>query len=256
MFDQLKGCRVVEGYVQILLFDTLDSSDFANLSFPELTEITDYLLLYRVSGLLSLGQLFPNLVVIRGYQLLFGYSFIVFEMPSLQEINLYSLTDIMSGSIRIDKNPSLCFVDTIDWSLIAHVKTGHFYKSIKAENECPVCPGEDGNDKMKCPKADYSSNEKTKNKRLCWNQDRCQKVCDKNCKGRTCDNEGNCCDDKCLGGCSVGNIYNCTVCRNFVMVGKENRTCLTHCPGPYYEVYPTHPQFCAAKIILCKFSSI
>lgn len=236
MFNQLTGCRVVEGYVQILLFDTVDSSHFANLSFPELTEITDYLLLYRVSGLLSLGQLFPNLVVIRGYQLLFGYAFVVFEMPSLQEINLYSLTDIMRGSIRIDKNPSLCFVDTIDWSLIAHVSNGHYIKSIKSENECPVCPGEDGsgNNVNRCRIADFSSYEMTKNRRLCWNSQRCQKVCSRSC--RTCDERGNCCDEKCLGGCSVSNPAKCTVCKNFAMGEKENRTCLTNCPSSLYEV--------------------
>ncbi|GJQ69970.1 InR [Trypoxylus dichotomus] len=235
MFDQLQGCRVVEGFVQILLFDTLDSSDFANLSFPELTEITDYLLLFRVSGLLSLGQLFPNLVVIRGYQLLFGYSFVVFEMPSLQEINLYSLTDIVRGSIRIDKNPSLCFVETIDWTLIAHMKTGHFIKSIKAENECPVCPGEDGseNNRKRCQIAEYSNNDDTKNRYLCWNNERCQKVCKKNC--RACDEKGNCCDEKCLGGCSVHDPSKCTVCKNFAMGEKENKTCLTNCPSSLYE---------------------
>ncbi|KRT86246.1 Fibronectin domain-containing protein [Oryctes borbonicus] len=235
MFDQLQGCRVVEGYVQILLFDTLDSSDFANLSFPELTEITDYLLLFRVSGLLSLGQLFPNLVVIRGYQLLFGYAFIVFEMPSLQQINLYSLTDIMRGSIRIDKNPSLCFVDTIDWTLIAHTKTGHFIKSIKPENECPVCPGEDGSEsnEKRCQMAEYSNNEVTKNRYLCWNNERCQRVCKKKCGA--CDEKGICCDPKCLGGCSVYNRSKCTVCRNFAMGEKENRTCLTNCPSSLYE---------------------
>lgn len=237
MFEELRDCRVVEGYVQILLFDKVDSYHFTNLSFPELTEITDYLLLYRVSGLLSLGQLFPNLVVIRGYQLLFGYAFIVFEMPSLQEINLYSLTDIMRGSIRIDKNPSLCFVETIDWSLIAHVKTGHFIKGIKTENECPLCPGEDGSEHngKKCPIPAYSNNEVTKYRRLCWNSERCQKVCKSNC--RACDEIGNCCDDKCLGGCSVNYKSNCTVCRNFVMGKKENRTCLTNCPSSLYEVF-------------------
>lgn len=46
-FYKLKGCRMVEGYVQILLFDNAKPSEFANISFPELKEITGYLLLYR-----------------------------------------------------------------------------------------------------------------------------------------------------------------------------------------------------------------
>lgn len=57
-----------------------------------------------------------------------------------QEIGLYSLTDIVHGLVRIDKNPSLCYVNTIDWDLIAKegkgdehfikVRTGHFYYNL------------------------------------------------------------------------------------------------------------------------------
>jgi hypothetical protein len=41
----------------------------------------------------------------------------------LQELGLYSLTDILRGGVRIEKNPLLCFVDTVNWDLIA--KAGH-----------------------------------------------------------------------------------------------------------------------------------
>jgi hypothetical protein len=37
----------------------------------------------------------------------------------LQELGLYSLTDILRGGVRIEKNPLLCFVDTVNWDLIA-----------------------------------------------------------------------------------------------------------------------------------------
>lgn len=83
-FDKLSGCRVVEGYIQILLFDKTDESAYENKSFPLLTEITDYLLLYRVNGLSTLGKLFPNLTVIRGQRQFFNYALVVFEMYSLQ----------------------------------------------------------------------------------------------------------------------------------------------------------------------------
>lgn len=46
-FSRLKGCRLVEGFVQILLIDNAESSEYTNISFPELREITGYLLLYR-----------------------------------------------------------------------------------------------------------------------------------------------------------------------------------------------------------------
>ena len=92
-FRRLSGCRVVEGFVQIVLIDHASESSFANLSFPELREITDYLLLYRVSGLRSLGKLFPNLTVIRGETLFLNYALVVFEMIHLQVRNSHFCFD-------------------------------------------------------------------------------------------------------------------------------------------------------------------
>jgi hypothetical protein len=46
----------------------------------------------------------------------------------LQELGLYSLTDILRGGVRIEKNPLLCFVDTVNWDLIA--KAGHSSISV------------------------------------------------------------------------------------------------------------------------------
>lgn len=83
-FEKLRGCRVVEGFVQILLFDKTEELAYSNISFPELTEITDYLLLYRVNGLKTLETLFPNLAVIRGQKTFFNYAFVLFEMSSLE----------------------------------------------------------------------------------------------------------------------------------------------------------------------------
>jgi hypothetical protein len=83
-FQRLEGCRVVEGFVQIVLIDHATESSFTNLSFPELREITHYLLLYRVNGLRSIGKLFPNLAVIRGETLFLNYALVVFEMMHLQ----------------------------------------------------------------------------------------------------------------------------------------------------------------------------
>lgn len=75
--------------------------------------------LYRVNALRNLSQLFPNLTLIRGHKLFINYALVAFEMMHLQEIGLTSLTAIMRGSVRFEKNPGLCYVDTIDWNLIA-----------------------------------------------------------------------------------------------------------------------------------------
>lgn len=241
-FENLRGCRVVEGFVQILLFDNVNESLFANISFPELREITDYLLMYRVNGLRSLAQLFPNLAVIRGQNLFHSYAFILFEMSSLQEIGLYSLTDITHGAIRIDKNPSLCFVNSIDWEAIAKEDGEHFIKNVKPENECPLCPGDDmtpeeaAESTHACPKAKIrpKMDENLEGRRLCWNRQHCQKLCPENCT--SCNSENVCCDENCLGGCYGQTRFNCHVCKNVTLNMGDNFTCSLNCPTNLYKV--------------------
>lgn len=248
-FEKLRGCKVVEGFVHILLFDNFNDTYFMNISFPELTEITDYLLVYRVSGLRSLGQIFPNLAVIRGQSLFFTYSLVIYEMPSLLDIGLYSLTDITHGLVRIDKNPLLCFIHSVDWDVITHEKGENFIRSIKPDNECPLCPGEhisthrDENkvseDKPSiCPNSTKMHNwENQGGKRyLCWNRQYCQKICDPKCKSKSCNKSGNCCDYNCLGGCSEDRTDHCVVCRNFSILTNNDRECVTHCRSGFYEV--------------------
>jgi len=98
---RLDNCTVIEGQLHIVLTERSHELDFANLSFPRLTEITDYLLLYRVSGLRSLSTLFPNLSVIRGQVLLYNYALVIFEMPDMYDVGLTNLMQISKGSVRL-----------------------------------------------------------------------------------------------------------------------------------------------------------
>ena len=98
---QLDRCTVIEGHLHIVLTDRGRQLDFANLTFPRLREITDYLLLYRVSGLRSLSTLFPNLSVIRGQLLLYNYALVIFEMPDMYDVGLLNLVQISRGSVRL-----------------------------------------------------------------------------------------------------------------------------------------------------------
>lgn len=74
------------------------------------------------------------------------------------------------GGVRIERNPSLCFVDTIDWLYIANgtQMRDHFIDSNKPHNECPSCP--DKTAFHECP----TSKDNWK-KGYCWNQQHCQK---------------------------------------------------------------------------------
>lgn len=105
-FNLLRGCRAVEGYVRIVLIDRANETDYEGLTFPELREITQYLMFYRVAGLRKIGQLFPNLALIRGDNMFLDYGLVIYEMFHLQEVGLKSLTEVTRGSVMIAKNPS------------------------------------------------------------------------------------------------------------------------------------------------------
>lgn len=87
-FEKLRNCTVVVGYLQVVLFENINEGDFENISFPELREITDFLLFYRVRGLKSIGKLFPNLSIIRGLDLFKDYALTIYDMNNLQEVCL------------------------------------------------------------------------------------------------------------------------------------------------------------------------
>ncbi|XP_053999330.1 insulin-like receptor [Hylaeus anthracinus] len=220
-FSKLKGCRIVEGFVQILLIDNAEPWEYANISFPELREITGYLLLYRVDGLRSIGRLFPNLTVIRGHSLFINYALVAFEVMNLQEIGLHSLTTIQRGSVRFEMNPALCYVDTIDWDLIAKAGRGeHVITGNNPKNGCPVC-------EKNCPRSVTKPGET-----LCWNQQHCQQICDPKCENNACDGSGNCCHPSCLGTCTGPTMRDCMVCKDMITADNE---CKPKCPNGLLE---------------------
>ena len=167
---------MVEGFLQILLISdktsTINQELLRSLSLPKLTVITDYLLLFRVAGLDSLSTLFPNLSVIRGRNLFYtNYALVIFEMTSLKDIGLYNLRNVTRGAIRIEKNPELCYLDSVDWSLIMDAEGNNFISGNKQSMECgDVCPGM-MEDKPLCMRTQL----KEKSDYRCWTSNQCQK---------------------------------------------------------------------------------
>ncbi|EFN89247.1 Insulin-like receptor [Harpegnathos saltator] len=141
-------------------------------------------------------------------------------MMQLQEIGLHSLTTIQRGSVRFEKNPSLCYVDTIDWDIIARAGKGeNVILGNKLTNGCPVC-------EKSCPEKQTKPDET-----MCWNRQHCQRICDK-CGDNACDDTGACCHSSCLGGCTTGpTAKDCKVCRNLLVNGE----CVDRCPNGTYE---------------------
>ncbi|XP_032870684.1 insulin-like growth factor 1 receptor [Amblyraja radiata] len=167
---QLENCTIIEGYLQILLISG-KAEDFRALRFPKLTVITEYLLLYRVYGLETLRDLFPNLTVIRGVRLFFNYALVIFEMTHLKEIGLYSLQNITRGAVRIEKNNDLCYLSTIDWSYILDASENNYIDRNKQQNECgDVCPGT-MEDHPLCTKTSVYNQYNYR----CWNANHCQR---------------------------------------------------------------------------------
>ncbi|XP_024940155.1 insulin-like peptide receptor [Cephus cinctus] len=196
-FESLRNCVVIEGFLQIVLIHNNTELDYQNFSFPALREITGYLLLYRVYGMKSLGSLFPNLEVIRGNILFTDYAFMVYEMPSLQEIGLKKLTKISRGSVRIEKNPHLCYTKTVNWNKI--VVAGENFIKENQEKNCPGC--------SQCPGGH------------CWTAKHCQQI------------EKPPCHKECLGECSGPLDSDCYVCEHFRHEGR----CVESCPPHLYS---------------------
>ncbi|KAI4497351.1 hypothetical protein M0802_007598 [Mischocyttarus mexicanus] len=177
---------------------------------------------FRVSGLRSVGRLFPNLTLIRGHSLFINYALVAFEMMHLQEIGLHSLTDILRGSVRFEKNPALCYVDTIDWDIIGKAGKGeHVISGNKPKNDCPKC-------EKHCT-ARLTNNKPDET--YCWNRQHCQRICDK-CIESSCNVSGQCCHPSCLGDCTGPTANDCKVCKN-VLLGVNQ--CEERCPDGTYE---------------------
>lgn len=170
-FKKLENCTVVEGYLNILPIMNKPGNVevFRTLSFPKLTMITDYLLLFRVPGLESLSTLFPNLSVIRGRNLFYNYALVIYELNDLKDIGLYSLRNITRGAIRIEKNAQLCYLESVNWSLIMNADLNFIAgnKPTRCEDVCPTTV----EGKPRCTHTIINGAPKYS----CWSSDRCQK---------------------------------------------------------------------------------
>ncbi|KAM8890940.1 insulin-like growth factor 1a receptor [Spinachia spinachia] len=230
-FKRLVNCTVVEGYLQILLINdktnNIQQEAFRSLTFPKLTIITGYLLLFRVSGLDSLSMLFPNLSVIRGRNLFYNYALVIYEMTSLKDIGLYNLRNITRGAMRIEKNPELCYLDSVDWSLIMDAEFNNVINENKKAKECDnVCPGI-MEDNPLCRRTSFNDNLDSR----CWTSSQCQKVCPEHCK-LSCTDQGECCHSQCLGSCTEpNNDMACSVCLHYY----HEDHCVPDCPPDTYK---------------------
>lgn len=115
------------------LHSIVSKEDFNNITFPDLIEITDYLLVYQVEKLQNLGRIFPNLTLIRGQELFDKYAIMVGDNIDLKEIGFSNLAYTERGAVSIQNNPELCYVNTIDWNRITDNRPGNDFEVCKTE---------------------------------------------------------------------------------------------------------------------------
>ncbi|XP_069958276.1 insulin-like receptor isoform X2 [Cherax quadricarinatus] len=214
---QLCLCVKVVGCLHITSIKGQGDADpsrvLQGFTFPHLREITEYLLIYRVRGLTSLATLFPNLSLIRGTSLFHNYALVMYSLPDLLEVGLPSLTTILRGSVRIERNPALCYANSVDWNAITSYGMGNnVIKRNRAVRECPKCPaacqGPDGCEEPRC-----------------WGPQHCQRM--GGCVG------GECCHPECVGGCyAPGNASACVSCRCVI----QGNTCVSSCSSGTFRV--------------------
>lgn len=246
-FEQLKGCNIIDGSLTIALVSNkthpYESKDFENITFPELYEITEYLLLFRVQGLSTLSKLLPNLAIIRGRDLVSNYALIIYEMMHLQRVDLTNLTDILHGSVRIENNPNLCHISTINWEAICkHRFSPHFFNhngNSQCDNRCPDnCRPHNLNitnplnrDEIYMGDIQSFGTGELKNK-FCWSSTTCQELCQESNISLPLSIDGKCCSYECAGGCyDANNSSTCYSCRNVL----QNGVCVNSCDQNLFE---------------------
>ncbi|XP_017002653.2 insulin-like growth factor 1 receptor [Drosophila takahashii] len=213
-FRKLQNCTHVEGHIRLAYVDlTAAAGNYIIESLASnVTEISDYLMVYRCTGLITLQSIFPRLQIIRGHSLLFDeYSLVAYENRNLRELGLVELLRIQKGSIRIESNPLLCFVETVDWLYLMGNSTQQHYslKHNRPQSQCPLC------DSLS---SDFDSVKNSSEH--CWNVNTAQlrllpprsKDCPKACGQNGCDEAGKCCDHNCVTGCYT---QGCSLCGNY-----------------------------------------
>ena len=158
----LEQCSIIEGNLEIKwLYSNISPQNFSGVSFPKLEEITGYLMLFRVDGLSTIGQLFPNLRVIRAQEEFFDFGIVLYENKDLMSISLHKLGYVGGNSNLVAMfNPQLCYVDDyVKWDLITSIRQPPTTsKNRRKRNGCDLVDG--------CPANCKDS---------CWDMDSCQK---------------------------------------------------------------------------------
>uniref|UniRef100_A0A8D2LAS0 Receptor tyrosine-protein kinase erbB-2 n=1 Tax=Varanus komodoensis TaxID=61221 RepID=A0A8D2LAS0_VARKO len=192
-------CQVVQGNLEITHLPANVDTSF----LKDIREVQGHVLIAKnhVRHL----QL-ENLLIIRGTQLYEEkYALAVLDNadPSghvgLQKLGMSKLTEILKGGVIIDRNPQLCFQETINWEAIFHKYNLH-----------------NGHDDGMCLTFPFSVLPLPVTSTICASS--CPR-----CKG---ERPTDCCHEQCAAGCTGPKHSDCLACLNF----NHSGICELHCP--------------------------
>ncbi|KAM7354668.1 insulin-like peptide receptor isoform 1-T6 [Cochliomyia hominivorax] len=210
-FYKLKNCTVITGFLIIAQIPHRNAKcDFSQYQFANLREITDFLIINEVRNMSSIKNMFPNLAVIRGQQLLVNYALIVTSVQDLEKIEFRSLIAIQRGHVLVDANPKLCSTEKINWTRLT-LKPGQNSIFLDKKAQCPL--------ETKCNGCKRDS---------CWSNDVCQKI--ENDSVLSIMQDTSKCHELCLGGCYDSTDRGCVVCKGYT----DHGTCVKECPFNKY----------------------
>nr|UDM84378.1 insulin-like receptor 1 [Trichorhina tomentosa] len=200
-FSSLRECHVIEGHL-ILSRGALPE----RASLPNLTQVTDYIILERVQGLVILEFLFPALSVIRGENpFLDKFSLILHSNLELEHLGVFPL--LLQGAVHIQDNILLC-TDEDEWSkYVRHSHQGlNFF-----DNNRGFCPF------LGCEEEGYCR----RKEKVCSSLGLpCAAITNKNCSA------------ECIGGCyEPFDSSSCVACKYFEINERNHqRKCINKCP--------------------------
>ncbi|XP_045133855.1 insulin-like growth factor 1 receptor isoform X3 [Portunus trituberculatus] len=190
------SCVTIEGNLRIQLIEYNETQSLVGL--PNLIQVTGYVIIYQLSYLKTLRHLLPLLAVIRGRELFHGYSLVIYGNIFLQEPNLWNLTHVLRGAVRVEKN--LCSGPPNRWDLLSPSP------ALNVVQDYGLCV--------------YP---------MCEEQRDCTNVT--TAIHTYCTTHGGCyqdsqCHEECVGGCYA--LYDpnaCVACRNY----QDGHTCVPEC---------------------------
>ncbi|XP_040856959.1 receptor tyrosine-protein kinase erbB-2 isoform X19 [Ochotona curzoniae] len=220
-----QGCQVVQGNLELTYLPAN-----ASLSFlQDIQEVQGYVLIAH-----NQVQQVPlqRLRIVRGTQL-FEDSFALAVLDNgdpqdnstaipgvtpggLRELQLRSLTEILKGGVLIQRNPQLCYQDTILWQDIFHKNNRLALTRIDTSRARTCAP---------CSPACQASG--------CWGEgpENCQSLTRTICAGGCARCKGqlptDCCHEQCAAGCTGPKHSDCLACLHF----NHSGICELHCPA-------------------------